>query len=382
MNSKLLILLAGVLMLFNGLLGGDLRVNLINGTTNTPGFADRVVLMDLSAGMLEVASAADVNSSTTFSDINPSGQKQYLIQASLAGVSYSTTFVPTPDLTAWEASITLFDVQSTLSDIKATVPFFVIYAFVDKLYIQKRLILENHSDPPVTFFDLPGIINVHVPDNVTQMDYLTIKHGTTPLRTQTIDSDRGQVIPNALKPGSSEIDIAYYLPYDSSAALVSETVSYDIDHFHVYVMPMNMQVTAPGLKREGTDNENGLAIYAFEHVSAGTEIEFRITGQGMTDTESQGQQNTGKIVVEHRIAANNELILAGVLVMLILTVMFISIIRQKTDLKTESIEMLNKQRKALLIEYGKHTEATLDDKVKERILYQLIAVYKTLERIR
>ncbi|MCF6238355.1 MAG: hypothetical protein L3J79_06035, partial [Candidatus Marinimicrobia bacterium] len=215
-----------------------------------------------------------------------------------------------------------------------------------------------------------------------QMDYLTIKHGTTPLRTQTIDSDRGQVIPNALKPGSSEIDIAYYLPYDSSAALVSETVSYDIDHFHVYVMPMNMQVTAPGLKREGTDNENGLAIYAFEHVSAGTEIEFRITGQGMTDTESQGQQNTGKIVVEHRIAANNELILAGVLVMLILTVMFISIIRQKTDLKTESIEMLNKQRKALLIEYGKHTEATLDDKVKERILYQLIAVYKTLERIR
>lgn len=382
MSRKLQIFLLSNLVIFTALWGGDLRVNLINGTSNTPGYADRVALIDLAAGMAEVAAVTDVSKATTFSDIHSGSQSQYLIQASLNGTKYTSTFVPAPGLTAWETSITLYDVSDQPTNIEATVPFFVIYAFEDKFYIQKRLVLENHSDPPMTFIGAPGVIKVYIPENVIKLDYLTFKDGNMPINTQSIETESGQLIPNALKPGNTEIDIAYYLPYEPSGTEILEEVGYGVEHFHVYTMPIDIKVTATGLNREGTDHENGVAIYSIDRVAAGTELKFLVSGKGMADTQGQSQQNTGNIVVEHRLPISNIFILSGILILLILGALFISIVRQHTDLKKDSVDLLKQQKKDLLADYNQAADSTTDGRVKEKLLQQLIAVYKTLERIK
>ncbi|MBT3228858.1 MAG: hypothetical protein HOD43_02685 [Candidatus Marinimicrobia bacterium] len=365
---------------------GDLRVNIINGTSNESGNADRVALLDLAAGMVEIASATDVVKSTTFSELASTGQAQYLIRATLGGVSYSAMFVPTPGVTAWETSITVYESSETVHDLNASVPFFVIYGFEDKLYIQKRIILENVSSPPVTFAGTPGVANLHIPKNITELEYLTFKSGTMPVKTAPIDTDNGQVLPNPIKPGVSEIDMAYYTAYDPNTTVLTELVGYDIDHFHVYAMPIDLNISAPGLSREGTDNENGLAIYALEKVKAGTMLEFQISGKGMSESDpsehEQHQQNTGKIVIENRIDTNVELTIAGVLIMAILISLFVSVTQQSEDLKQESVEMLKRQKSDLLKQYAKLDEASSGKDEKDRILYRLVSVYKTLDRIK
>ncbi len=385
MMQQLLRVISTITIMTSLLLAGDLRVNIINGTSNTPGQADRVVLMDISTGMTEIDAITNANGSVTFRNLKAERDNRFLIQGYVGGVTYSSVFAPTAGVTAWETSITVYDHQDEVTDLTVTVPYFVIYAFEDRLYIQKRLIFENKSNPPVTFSKTPGLIKVHIPEDVLQLDYLTFKSETMPLRTQAIKTDNGQVLPNALKPGISEVDIAYYLPYESGSAVVTEKIRYDIDHFHVYTMPLSLNISSPGLSREGTDNENGLAIYAINQVSAGTNMQIQVSGQGMAENqehEHEQQQNDGRIVVEHRLPTSTKLVLSGVLIMLIFLALFISITQQTSDLKQESVDMLKRQKQALLFEYSKATNSKVDQVVQDKILHQLVSVYKTLDRIK
>jgi len=385
MKARFLQHLLIVQLLVSVSFAGDLRVNIINGTTSEPGKADRVALLDLTAGMSEIASATDVTKSMTFSDVASTGQNQYLVRATLGGVNYSAMFVPTPGVNAWETSLTVYESSETVHGLKASVPFFVIYGFEDKLKIQKRIVLENISVPPVTLNSTPGIAKVHIPNNVTELDNLTFKSGSMPIRTSPIDTDSGQVIPNPIKPGVSEIDVEYNVPYDPVGTDYSELVSYDIEHFHVYVMPIGLQVTAPGLSREGTDQQNGLAIYAIEGVKAGTNLVFNVSGAGMPESgpaEQEQQQNSGRIVIENRIDASVELAIAGVLIMVILISLFVSLTQQNEDLKLESVVMLKKQKIDLLKQYAELSDSDSEAGEKDRVLHRLVSVYKTLDRIK
>ncbi len=387
MKSRLMQQLLILLLVVGISSAGDLRVNITNGTANQPGKADRVVLMDLTAGMVEVASATNVIKSTTFSDVVSSGQSQYLVRATLGSVNYSAMFVPTPGVTAWETSLTVYDTKESIHDVNVSVPFFVIYGFEEKLYIQKRIILENNSIPPVTFAATPGLAKVYVPENVSELENLTFKSGTMPVRTGPIDSENGQVLPNPIKPGVSEIDLSYYTAYDPKGTTLTEIVGYDIDHFHIYTMPLDLSISAPGLSREGTDNENGLAIYAIEGVKAGTMLEFQISGKGMSESGTDDhnhteQQSTGKIVIENRVDTGVELAIAGVLIMAILISLFVSVTQQSEDLKHESIEMLKKQKADLLKQYSKLGDSSSEGDDKDKLLYRLVSVYKTLDRIK
>ena len=372
-----------LLLVALSLQAGDLRINVLDGTNGGPGTADHVAILDLGMGMVELSGADMVKGATTLSGIVSDAQKQYLVRAIKAGETYSAMFIPDPKLSAWETSITVYDTGAEMQNVQASVPYFVIYAIDDHLYIQKRYILENLSQPPVTFYKPPGIIPVHVPDNITELDYLTIKHGTMPLKTQPLPLDGRQVLPNALKPGTSEIDIAYTVPYDPSGSIVTEEVGFDIPHFHVYSMPMDLKVSAPGLTAEGTDQENGLAIWALENVAAGTSLKINISGASMHegDTEQEQPKGSGRIVIEHRVPLANKLVLGGVLALLIIIALFYSIAQQQNDLKAESIQMLRDQQHILLKKYAKLAEADATDPEVDRVLHQLISVYKTLHRI-
>lgn len=291
--------------------------------------------------------------------------------------------MPTAGVSAWETSVTVYDTEPEATSVKAVDSYFVIYAFETQLYIRKLLDLENVSNPPVSYFKSPGVVKVFLPENVTEVENVSFKNGTMPLNSQPIQTEDGQVLPYALKPGTSQIDMSYYLPYDNSAGEVIEKIGYDVDHYHVYTMPMDLNISGSGLSREGTDNENGLAIYSINGVKAGTTLQFKVSGQGISETapeeHANHQQNTGRIVVESRMDLSTELAISGVLILAALIALFMSVTQQNEDMKQESILMLKEQKIALLKQYASTDK---DSSERDKVLYRLVSVYKTLDRIK
>lgn len=381
MRIKSLALLTVLLAFSSPLWSGDLQVSILNGTTNSTGVADKVTLLDLTSGMQELESVSGVQGTVIFKNLQSGNKNQYLIQAVFQDVSYSQMFVPTGDDLIWKSSVTVYNTGDKVSDLHATIPYYAVYAFEDRLYIQKRLVIENHSNPPVAFVQDPGIIKVHIPDNIIELDYLTFNSGAMPLQTQAIDTKDGKVLPNPVKPGTSEIDIAYYIPYNPNGTHMSETINYPIEHFHAYSKPTSLNLSAERLSREGTDTENGWAIYAIDGVNAGSSIDFHISGAGLTEAEAQ-QQNTGRIIVDHRLPTGTKLLLSGLFFVLIITALTVSIVKQSDNMKQESIDMLKQQKARLLDKYAAEQDTPENDTAKKQLLQQLQSVYKTLDRIK
>ncbi|MCF7822920.1 MAG: hypothetical protein K9N35_02000 [Candidatus Marinimicrobia bacterium] len=380
--KKSILIISLISMLTSVLIAGDLRVNIVNGTTKSTGHADNITLMDLTTGMTPVSSKTNVDGTITFSDVEAGGQTRYLIQVQYDGVSYTESFVPTLDVNAWEKTVTVYQRSEQVSELKISIPYFAVFASGDQLYIQKRLIIENQSDPPVTYMASPGVVPVHIPEDITQLETLTFKSGSMPLKTAPIDTDKGQMLPNPVKPGISEIDMAYFVPYHSSGTMLSEEMFFDIDHFHVYTMPTSLNIKIDGLVKES--EENGWMTYALEHVKSGSMMNFEISGEGISETQAQAQsgQESGGIVIENRLPVSTELFISGVLIMSIMIALFISITQQSADLKQESIDMLKNQRKVLLKKYVEMKASSEDMAAQDKVLHQLYSVYKTLDRIK
>lgn len=358
---------------------GGLRVNIVNGTTQSPGNAELVNILDLSTGMNQVASLSSVTGVADFADITPEMQKQYLIQVFSNSVSYTRMITPPSDGSGWVEDVTVYEVSSEASDLVFGVPFYTVSAQEDHLYIQKRLTISNLSNPPKTFMGDPGIIRVHIPDDVLQMDFVTFKAGTMPLQTQPIEVAGGHVISNPVKPGLSEIDIAYYLPYANSDVNISEMVYYDIEHFHIFTSPRSLHIHGDGLERDPSGDQDGWAMYTADGVEANTTLGLHISGAGMS--QQQAQQSTGSIVVEHRLAQGTKIVLSVVLILVMIVAVAYSLNREGEAMKQDSVQQLNDQKKKLLKEY-KALKNTSDDKTEvNRVLHQLYSVYKTLDRI-
>lgn len=366
-------------LIVSQVIAGGLRVNILNGTTQSPGNAELVNILDLSTGMNQVASLSGVSGVADFADVIPEMQKQYLIQVFSNNVSYTRMITPPSDGSGWVEDVTVYDVSSEASELVFGVPFYTVSAQEDHLYIQKRLTINNLSNPPKTFVGNPGIVRVHIPEDVRQMDFVTFKAGTMPLQTQPIETDGGHVISNPIKPGYSEIDIAYYLPYTNSDVNISEMVFYDIEHFHVYTSPRSLHIHGDGLERDPSGDQDGWAMYAADGVKAGTTLGFHISGEGMS--QQQVAQSTGKIVVEHRLAQGTKIALSAALILAMVVALAHSLNREGEAMKQDSLRQLNDQKKKLLKEY-KALKDTSDDKAEvNRVLHQLYSVYKTLDRI-
>ncbi len=364
----------------------DLKVYLRNGSTGQAGDADQVILMDLSQGMMPIANLQDVKGEAIFTDLNLQPPINLLIQVTKGGVTYSgrVTELPAGMVGEWSASVTVYDQSDQVEALHVTIPFYYVSVLPDELYIQKRFVFENHTDPPKTLKSDEGIIRFHLPADSMRLDFITFKSGSMPLRVAQVPTERGYTITKALKPGTSELDVAYYVPYDPSETSIEEILHYPAQHFHLFVSPANIAVTGEGLENQGVDQANNMAIYAFTDVEVGESLVMTLSGEGIHPQRSQ-QSNQGRILVENRFARGFEI--SSMIIMTILLAASLGYAWNREDPEEEQEsrrQALRAQRKELLQSYHRlqsdqNGVSTLE---KDRVLNRLVSIYKALEQDR
>ena len=254
-----------------------------NGTTNKPAAGDDVVLIKLGQGM-EEAGRTKTDSAGKFSVKLEDAGGPHLVRIIHQGVTYHR--MAPPGTTSVEVEV--FDVAKKVEGVVAVADLMYLQAGPGQLGINRLFAVDNNSKPPRTQmndqnfeFNLPG---------GAQIDQAQAQTAGG----QWVDSapvpqkEKGRyafIFP--LRPGTTQFQVGYHLPYDGSAKLDPKPL-YPLQHF-VVILPKSIQFSATqsGLYHESQppDQPKATAQVA-SNVGPSQSLSFAISGSGVLQDES------------------------------------------------------------------------------------------------
>jgi hypothetical protein len=264
--------------------GATLTGSVTNGTTNKPAAGDEIILIKLGAGMEEVAHAktdAQGKFTFTFDDAN----SPHLVRAIHQGVTYHQMAPPGTNTVA----VQVYDVAKKVEGIQAVADLMYLQTSQGQLGITRIFAVDNNSSPPRTQMN-DANFEFFAPENAEMDEAQAQTSGGQPIRiTPTPQTEKGRyafVFP--LRPGKSEFQVTYHLPY-SGKATIDPRIVYPLQHF-VAMMPKTIAF-APAQSgiyqdKQPPDLPDAIAEVA-SNPKPGQKLTFEISGQGMLQDQSQ-----------------------------------------------------------------------------------------------
>ncbi|MCF7796825.1 MAG: hypothetical protein K9N11_01720 [Lentisphaeria bacterium] len=356
--------------------GATVRVNLVNGTT---GAIPQVKAVDLIVPMLNMQTIATVqpaNGTAVFSDVDMNQYPALLARTTYAGVTYTETIrentLPGADPGTYAADLQVFEVTSQPGNsLFMEIPFFVITAFGDSLYIQKEYRYVNNSMPPRTFLASEGLIKFYLPQAGQGSADISVTTGATPVRAIPNISGETAILTNALKPGETKVDVIYRVPFSNQRAVVRETFYQDVEHFHLYGRPSGLSIASPSLRNEGVNEQQNVGIYAALDIKAGETMNIQVSGSTMSNMQP---------VLMPRMSSTHTIVLV-VLSILILAIGLSYALTHEPVMDTDEssqITALQRTRTDLLRQLAKMTDGEATPE-KQKLQKRLRKIYQRLQ---
>ena len=259
-----------------------------NGTTKKPAVADQVILIKLGAGMEEVAHAktdALGKFSFTFDDAN----SPHLVRAIHQGVTYHQMAPPGSN----SVSVQVYDVGKKIDGVNAVADLMYLQTSQGQLGVTRIFAVNNTSNPPRTQMNAANF-EFYAPANAEMDDAQAQTAGGQPVKiSPTPQPEKGLyafVFP--LRPGKTEFQVAYHLPYAGKATMDPRIV-YPLQHF-VAMMPKTISFT-PAQSGVYEDKQPPDMPEAIAEVASnphpGQKLGFQISGEGMLQDQSQNASN-------------------------------------------------------------------------------------------
>ncbi len=262
-----------------------------NKTTGKPAAGDSVVVVDVQAGMGEVAKATtDANGRYT---LNLPGNGPYLIRATHQGAGY---FIASPQ-GGGEGNISVYDVAAKVSGVFIEADVVEVEASNGQLQVNERYFIHNTSSPPMTQWSKRSF-EVVLPPEATINGSGSQRPGGLPTSVNMEPgSTKGHYyfgIP--IEPDKGDKDtlfqISYNLPYSSGKYDFKSVVSLPADNFAV-LMPKSMTFTAgPGQNFRSVQEDPGVQTYILKNAVPEKPITFSVSGTGSMPREDQGAQGS------------------------------------------------------------------------------------------
>jgi hypothetical protein len=281
-----------VLLLAASALAQTLTGTVTNGTTNKPAAGDEVVLIKLATGM-EEAGHTKVDAQGKFSFKLDDSSSPHLIRAIHQDVTYHR--MAPPGTTSVDLQV--FDVSKKLEGISVTADVMRIQTEENQLETIRLFAVNNNSNPPKTQMNDHNF-EFYLPDGAKIVQSMARTANGQPINSEPVpQKEKNRYAFNfPLRPGETQFQIAYELPYSGSADIQPKTL-YAIEHF-VVMVPKSMQFTpaqASQYQPMNDPQQSDANVQVAQQVGISAPLGFKISGTGTIsmDGTSGGGANAG-----------------------------------------------------------------------------------------
>jgi len=259
-----------------------------NSTTNKPAAGDDVILLSLGQGM-EEAGRTKTDAKGNFSLKLDSDQSPHLVRVVHQGVTYHR--MAPPGTTSVEVEV--YDAAKKIDGIAVVADIMRVQAEQGQLEVMRAFAVENTSKPPRTQMNEHNL-EFYVPEGAQIVEGSAMTANGQPVNSAPVPEDDKKtryafLFP--LRPGTTQFQVAYQLPYTGSANIDPKSI-YPLQHF-VAILPKGMQFSAaPGTAFQPMNDpqQPDANVQVASGATAGQNLAFKISGEG---TLQNRQENAG-----------------------------------------------------------------------------------------
>jgi len=287
------ILIAAVLFLSAFASAQTLTGTVKNVTTGKPAAGDEVVLLSLGQGMEESGrTKTDAKGNFTFKLDN--AQAPHLVRVIHQEVTYH--HMAPPGTTSVDVEV--YDVGKKVDGIDVIADIMRVQVEQGQLEVMRAFAVQNTSKPPRTQMNEHNL-EFNVPDGAQIIEAQAMTENGQPVNSAPVPEDDKKtryafLFP--LRPGTTQFQLAYQLPYTGSANIDPKSV-YPLQHF-VAILPKSMRFApAPGTTFQPMNDpqQPDANVQVASNAKLGQTLAFKISGEGTLQArnENAGQPGEG-----------------------------------------------------------------------------------------
>lgn len=288
-RMKLLAIIFSVFIASNAAFaqGASVSGTVTDKTTNKPAVGDQVVVVDVQAGMSEVAHTT-TNAQGKYTLQLP-GAGPYLIRVTHQGAGY---FIAAPQ-GGGPGDIPVYDVAQKVDGVYTEADVIEVETANGQLQVDERYFVHNTSSPPTTQWSQKSF-ELQLPTDATLGDVSAQRPGGLPTSIKLDpDGPKGHYSFNfPIQPDDGDKDtmfqVSYTLPYSSSKYSFKVTESLAADNVAI-LMPKSMTFGgSSGATFQSVNADPGVLTYLAKSVPANKAIDFTVSGTGSIPRDQQG----------------------------------------------------------------------------------------------
>jgi hypothetical protein len=257
-----------------------------NKTNNKPSAGDSVDLVDVQAGMADVAHATtDSNGRYT---LNSAGVGSYLVRVNHQGGTY---FIAAPQGGA-SGDVNVYDVAAKVDGVSIDADMFLIEAAGGVLRVHERFLIRNTSLPPRAQYS-SNTFEIVLPSGAELDSASTTRPGGLATNTRLIPlSQKGHYTFNVpIQPNKGEnetlFEVLYHLSFNGKYTFTPQ-LQMPADNLVVYLAKGISFKAGQGSQFETRQEDPRVDTYVTKNVRPGQSIEFTISGEGQMPTQPAG----------------------------------------------------------------------------------------------
>ena len=257
-----------------------------NKTNGKPSAGDAVDLVDVQAGMADVAHATtDANGHYT---LNNSGMGSYLVRVNHQGGTY---FIAAPQGGA-SGDINVYDVAAKVDGVSIDADMLLIEAAGGILRIHERYLIRNTSFPPRAQFS-SNTFEVVLPSGAELDTASTTRPGGMSTNTRLVPlSQKGHYTFNVpIQPDKGEketlFEVMYHISYNGKFTL-SPQLLMPADNLVIYLAKGIAFKAGSGAQFETRQEDPRVDTWVAKNIRPGQIISFTISGEGQMPDQTAG----------------------------------------------------------------------------------------------
>jgi hypothetical protein len=256
-------------------------------TTGKPAVGDTVVLVDVQAGMGEVAHAT--TDARGHYSLNEPGNSPYLVRVTHQGAGY---YIAAPQ-GGTPGDLSVYDVSAKVQGVRIEADVMEVESANGQLKVTERYFVHNTSSPPLTQWSAHSFDVVLPADAVVNGVGAQRPNGLPTSVKLEPDGPKGHYSFNfPIQPDDGEKDtlfqLSYNLPMSGGKYAFKSQVTMPADNLAV-IVPKSMTFAAgPGAAFKSVPEDPGVQTFVAKNAVPGKAIEFTISGEGSIPREQQG----------------------------------------------------------------------------------------------